>query len=285
MADPTPDDLRKFCEAVLSWVGPLLVVRQATARATEKPVTPGLWDSAEMDRAKAAVTEVDLEVQARILDEIARAWPGHSVRFEEDVPPESAARFPAGGPYVWLIDPLDGTRNYADGSPHFGTILGVARRDARRIVAGAIVQPAAGRTYSFAAGVGAFRNRTPFTIRKAADDAPVYAGALAPQDLLDAVTGLGYPTTRGVRCAVAGTAMLLEGEARAYFACNADVLDVGVPLALVQEARGRVVDWEGGPLADWLRPRYPGAIASGDPVLVEELLDLTRGRGGGFSRS
>jgi myo-inositol-1(or 4)-monophosphatase len=282
MTDPTPDDLRKFCEAVLSWVGPLLLVRQGSARVSEKAVAPGLWDSPEMDRAKSAVTEVDLEVQERILDEIARAWPGHAVRFEEDVPPESAARFPADGPYVWLIDPLDGTRNYADGSPHFGTILGVAKRDARKIVAGAIVQPALGRGYSFAAGVGAFRGGTRFTIRAAAADAPIYMGALAPQDLMEAIEALGYAATRGVRCAVAGTAMLLEGEVRAYFARNADVLDVGVPLALIQEARGRVVDWEGEPLADWLRPRYPGAIVSDDPVLVEELLDLTRGRGGGF---
>ena len=283
MADPTPDDLRRFCEAVLSWIGPLIAVRQSTVVVSEKAVPRGLWESADVDRAKSAVTAVDLESQEKILDEIARTWPGHSVLFEEEAPPEPAARFPPDGPYVWLVDPLDGTRNYADGSPHYGAILGVARRATRRFVAGAIVHPASDSVYGFAAGVSAFRNGAPFTIRKPAADAPVYLGALAAEDLLDAVAGLGHPTARGMNCAVAATAMLLEGGLRAYFIANADVLDMGVPLSLVAEARGTVTDWEGEPIADWLRPRYPGAIASSDPVLLEELVDLARGRGGGFA--
>ena len=277
MSDPRPEDLRKFSLALLSWVGPLLVARQATAEVYRKEVAPGSWDTEIMREAKSAVTSTDLESQAKILDMIHATWPDHSVLFEENAPPGTAERFPAAGRYLWLVDPLDGTYNYAQGQPHFGAILGVARRDTGRVVAGAIIEPVAGHAFSFCAGGGAYYGGRPFTISRPTKGAELLLDSQVPPELPAALDDEGIAWRRAYRCIVTATSRLLLGRAGAIVVNNSDLLDMAVPMALVREARGRVTDWRAEPLKDWLAPRYHTVLAGGDPVLLEELAEITGG--------
>ena len=81
------------------------------------------------------VTNVDREVQDDLVRAISKAYPGHGIVGEEDEDVD-------GGPapdYVWVLDPLDGTKNFMNGLPVFASSIGVLYRGAP--VAGAVYTP------------------------------------------------------------------------------------------------------------------------------------------------
>ena len=67
------------------------------------------------------VSEVDRRAEARIIDVIHSSYPDHAILAEE-----SGHR--PGSEYEWVIDPLDGTRNYLHGLPHFAVSIAVRHR-------------------------------------------------------------------------------------------------------------------------------------------------------------
>ena len=82
------------------------------------------------------VTNADREVQADLVRAISEAYPGHGIVGEED--DEDAGDGPAPD-YVWVLDPLDGTKNFMNGLPIFASSIGVLYRGAP--VAGAVYIP------------------------------------------------------------------------------------------------------------------------------------------------
>lgn len=107
------------------------------------------------------VTQADHAAQAAILDAIAAEFPGHAVLTEEDVvQPARHAPIRNDG-WCWVIDPIDGTRNFARGIALYAASVAVMRQG--RPVAGAIYDAAFNRTFSAAAGRGAFLNGRPLT--------------------------------------------------------------------------------------------------------------------------
>ncbi len=82
------------------------------------------------------VTNADREVQADLARAISEAYPGHGIVGEED--DEDAGDEPAPD-YVWVLDPLDGTKNFMNGLPVFASSIGVLYRGAP--VAGAVYIP------------------------------------------------------------------------------------------------------------------------------------------------
>jgi myo-inositol-1(or 4)-monophosphatase len=91
---------------------------------------------------KAAADEA---AEARMLPVVRRAFPDHAVFAEE------AGEFP-GGPYRWVVDPLDGTNNFAAGLPTFATSIAVLRAD--EPVLAVVHQPATGELYLARRGEG-----------------------------------------------------------------------------------------------------------------------------------
>ncbi len=96
------------------------------------------------------VTEVDRESERYILGRIREAFPDHGVLSEES--PEQASP----SPYRWIVDPLDGTTNYAHGYPCFCVSVGVERDG--EMAAGVVYDPLLDELYAATAGAGAFRN-------------------------------------------------------------------------------------------------------------------------------
>lgn len=70
------------------------------------------------------VTEADRESERFLLARIAEAFPAHSVWGEE------TGRGTRDGPYRWIVDPLDGTTNFAHQIPHFAVLVAVQQRRA-----------------------------------------------------------------------------------------------------------------------------------------------------------
>ncbi|MCI0902592.1 MAG: inositol monophosphatase, partial [Chloroflexi bacterium] len=101
------------------------------------------------------VTDVDLAAEKTILDLLTGEFPDFSVLAEESKPVDNDS------PYKWVVDPLDGTRNYAHGIPHFCTIIALAKDD--HIVAGVTYDPVREEMFTAEEGKGAFLNGAKIT--------------------------------------------------------------------------------------------------------------------------
>ncbi|MCU0835108.1 MAG: inositol monophosphatase family protein [Chromatiaceae bacterium] len=116
-------------------------------------------------RAKAdgsLVTDADLAVQARVIQELDRTFPGIPVLGEE-MPAAEQERLLAEAPTgVWCLDPLDGTSNFAGGFPYFS--VSVALLDGARVVRGAIVDPVRGECFAAELGGGAYLDGQPLRL-------------------------------------------------------------------------------------------------------------------------
>ena len=114
------------------------------------------------------VTQADLAAQAAILDVLAARFPAHAVLAEEElVHPQRHAAI-GSADLCWVIDPLDGTRNFSRGVGVYAT--SVAVMDGSGPVAGAVFDATTGRVYSAARGEGAFLDERPLVLQDRAVD-------------------------------------------------------------------------------------------------------------------
>jgi myo-inositol-1(or 4)-monophosphatase len=96
------------------------------------------------------VTEADHASEAYIKTAILEHYPDHQILAEE-----SGVHF-APSDYVWIIDPLDGTTNFAHGVPCYAVSIGIEHRGS--MIAGVIYDPSNDHVYAAERGGGAFRN-------------------------------------------------------------------------------------------------------------------------------
>jgi len=117
----------------------------------KKPIGVEYKDKHQRDM----VTKVDKQVEAQLREAIARDFPGHGIIGEESE--DSSKELPD---FVWVLDPLDGTTNYANGLPAFGVSIGVLYQ--RRPIVGCIFVPVGpnlqGGVFHCRLGAGAFLN-------------------------------------------------------------------------------------------------------------------------------
>lgn len=97
------------------------------------------------------VTDVDKRCEDIILQRVKSSYPNHCIISEE-----SGKSGMSGSEYLWLIDPLDGTTNYAHGFNFF--CVSIALMKAGKIIAGAVCDPLRNELFSAAKGSGAFLN-------------------------------------------------------------------------------------------------------------------------------
>lgn len=112
-------------------------------------------------RGSGPVTEADHRSQQLLSDRIRAAFPDHAIVGEEDETP-SVSPLPD---FVWVLDPLDGTRNFSQGLPMFAASVGVLWRGTP--VAGAIFIPwpgGGGRVIQAGRGVGAICDEGPLDL-------------------------------------------------------------------------------------------------------------------------
>ena len=110
------------------------------------------------------VTEVDKTCQAMIKDTIIAAFPHHSFLGEEDIDPGIEASVHAverykDVPHLWIVDPIDGTTNFAHGMPLSGVIIAYASYGITQY--GAIFDPFRNELFTAWLGKGAYLNGTP----------------------------------------------------------------------------------------------------------------------------
>lgn len=115
-----------------------------------------VWEGKLKESQSSIVTEMDVAAEKKITHIITSRYPGHSIIGEEK------GAVMTGSEYTWVIDPIDGTSNYAAGIPWFGTLIALLRFD-QPVAAGAYL-PFYDLLYYAEKGKGVFRNGQPVSV-------------------------------------------------------------------------------------------------------------------------
>jgi histidinol-phosphatase len=119
------------------------------------------------------VTDADRAVERAIRERVARERPGDGVLGEEEGDDGGATR--------WIVDPIDGTRNFSRGIPVWGTLLALERDGALEL--GVVSAPALGRRWWAVRGAGAFANGERIGVSKVATLAEASVSCTYARDL------------------------------------------------------------------------------------------------------
>ncbi|MEO0485571.1 MAG: 3'(2'),5'-bisphosphate nucleotidase CysQ [Pseudomonadota bacterium] len=230
---------------------------------------PKTWDkSGGKGRITDPVSEADLHVDRYLRDTLCAARPDYGWLSEETE--DDATRQAADT--LFIVDPIDGTRSFLEGSKTWATSLAVVQNG--QPVAAVVHLPARNLTYTAARGAGATCNGAPLTVSP--------RGTLAGADLLATKWNYdprfwagGVPeATRSFRSSLAyRMAITAEGRFDAMFTLRDTwEWDIAAGALLVEEAGGTVVTATGAPLRfNSADARLPGVIA-GPHALTQALL-------------
>jgi myo-inositol-1(or 4)-monophosphatase len=223
------------------------------------------------------VTEVDRACEAHLVAALASERPHDSVLAEEGGGTERP-----GATYRWVIDPLDGTTNYAHGYPRFAVSIGV--EEAGEPAVGVVYDPLLDECYHAVAGGGAFRNgRSIHVSPETAFDRALLATGFAydkreNDDNLSEFRAV-LKTARELRrdgSASLDLCYVACGRLDGYWEHKLKPWDVAAGGLIVREAGGRVTDRRGGPA--W---RSGAEIVATNGALHDALLAVLDGAGPG----
>ena len=197
------------------------------------------------------VTEADERAEAWIVPALEALLPGVPVVAEEAV---AAGAVPRVAETFWLVDPLDGTKEFISRNGEFTVNIALVQRGVP--VAGVVFAPALGRLFAGAAGVGAFMEdaagRWPIACRKAPPEGVTVVASRSHGDA-DALDAFLAPfTVAQLRSAGSSLKLCLvaTGEADVYPRLGRTMeWDIAAGHAVLNAAGGRVVQLNGRPLA------------------------------------
>ncbi|MEN9934577.1 MAG: hypothetical protein RLZZ387_1156 [Chloroflexota bacterium] len=208
--------------------------------------------SIELKSAFEVVTDVDRASEALIVGAIAEHFPDHTIIAEEGGGGERGSEF------RWVIDPLDGTNNYAHSFPFFSVSIGLLRGE--DLALGVVYDPLRDELFTAERGRGAHCNGRQMRVSETATLAASLvstgfpynysaggANNLREFDLIQA-------RTQGVRragSAALDLAYVAMGRLEAHWELRLQPWDSAAAALLVQEAGGRLSDWRGGPWNPW----------------------------------
>jgi myo-inositol-1(or 4)-monophosphatase len=224
---------------------------------------------------KDVVTEVDHLCEALILDAIRERFPGDGILAEESGAAQSKARALAHG-RTWVIDPLDGTVNYANGIPFFCISVGLVVDG--RPAAGAVHDPMRGETFWAAAGGPA---RLGERVIRASDkdrmEDLVVSLALGGRAVATRVRGLrrAIRVSRNMGSAALALAYVGNGRFDAFLqSAGMSAWDVAAAGLIAERAGAIVTDLAGGPWFSLDRTTRTFGVVAAPPAFHAELLRL-----------
>lgn len=220
------------------------------------------------------VTEADEAAEAEVLQLLKTMTPDVGILAEE------SGRSGNEQGLQWMVDPLDGTTNFAHGYPFFATSVGLCWNN--RPLLGAIAVPYLSQVFHCSPWIGAFCNEDPIQVSS--------CGELADSLL---VTGFAYDRhtrldnnyaefcwlthrTHGVRrggAAAVDLAFVAAGQLDGYWERGLSPWDLAAGVALVQQAGGEVTNYDGSPF-ELCSGRVLAANPSLRPKISNELVQV-----------
>jgi len=193
------------------------------------------------------VTDVDVLSEETIKALLREAYPDFGIVAEE------SDEVASDSPYSWVIDPLDGTRNYAHGVPHFCVAIALTRDG--DVVLGVIHDPVRGETFSVEKGQGAFLNGSSIAVsRRTSLQASLVGFDMGysverGREMLEVANALwpGVEAVRVMGSAALGLAYAACGRLDLYINLSLSAWDLAAGMLLIREAGGLVTDPNGQP--------------------------------------
>ncbi len=219
---------------------------------------------------KDVVTEVDHLSEEAILEIIGRAFPGDAFLAEESGASGTHAS------RLWVIDPLDGTVNYANGIPFFAVSIGLVIDGIP--VLGVVLDPSRGELFTAISGGGAFLDGSPIS-------------APGKDRLIDTVAHLGLPRSgfarqntryrkavrivRAMGSATLGVTYLANGRFDAYIQYQGlSIWDICAAGVIAIEGGATLTSRQGGPWFDVSMPSRSIGIVGASPQHHPAFLDM-----------
>lgn len=192
------------------------------------------------------VTAADRASEKLIVESLSKAFPTHGIFAEE------GSRSQIGNEYLWYIDPLDGTTNFAHGFPVFCVSMGLVRRE--QPIAAVILDPTRNELFTAERGSGARLNGNPIHVSRVAN-------------LGESLLGTGFPSKKrhqnpnihfyhqltlkshGLRrpgSAALDLTCVASGRYDGYWEFNLNPWDTAAGVLLVEEAGGKVTHFDAG---------------------------------------
>ena len=195
------------------------------------------------------VTEADSASQRAIVAALLGAFPDHTMLAEEDDVQADPAN-----PWRWVVDPLDGTVNFAHGFPFWS--VSIALEHAGQLVAGVVYNPLTREMFAASRGDGATRNGEPIRVSAtgslgSALSSTGWPTAFAADSarqlaLLDRMA-TGTHSVRRTGSAALNLAHVAAGHFEVFYATSIRPWDVAAGVVLVAEAGGQISALDGGP--------------------------------------
>lgn len=247
LASPRPDVPRRPVTDASEFLGPARDLALAAGRRVLDLLKDPLVRSRKADHS--LVTNADHAANDILRDGLRSRFPDHSLLSEE-----SGLEGPSDAAYRWLVDPLDGTRAYARGEPGFSVMLGLLYGG--RPVLGVVYDPLGDRLYEASVGHGAFLTeggrRSPLRVteRRAWREMPVITSTGFPAPLRERLAAdPGLKFLDPINSVGIKVGYLVRGAADLYFNHHpVHYWDTAGPLAILEEAGGRMTQWDGSPL-------------------------------------
>ena len=218
------------------------------------------------------VTDVDMAAEEVVMAILRTEYPNMGLLGEES----AGARADSG--YVWIVDPLDGTRNYASTIPFYSVVVGLAL-DGETLV-GVNYDPAREEMFEAEKGVGAFLNGDPISVSEKTSISDGIVGMDLSYHNEGAINGLDvirsiWPdmqTARIMGSSALGISYAAAGRTDLYFHHQLEPWDQVAGLLLVEEAGGVITDRSGRRAG-----LYSDGLCASNATLHAEFMHRTEG--------
>jgi myo-inositol-1(or 4)-monophosphatase len=224
----------------------------------------------EMKGDKDLVTEVDKESERLIVEHLLSRFPNHDIVAEESVYPQS------GSPFRWIIDPVDGTTNYAHGYPWFCSSIGLELEG--ELIAGVIYNPVYDELFTATKGGGAYLNGVRLSVSTRAPLNNSLLGTGFPYDCAtDPANNFAnfiafQKKARGIRRAGAAAldlAYVAAGRLDGFWELKLKAWDVAAGVLMVREAGGVVTTFDGSSF-----DIFSGRIVASNGLIHDEMVTM-----------
>lgn len=225
------------------------------------------------------VTDADRASETLVGERLSAAFPDHRLFGEEGIAKINGAGDDA--EYAWIVDPLDGTTNYAHGYPHFGVSIALAHRG--HVVVGVVYDPMRDELFVAERGKGATLNGRPIRVSGTTELirsllATGFSYDLAERGQQLEIWGEMQSQTQGIRrdgAAALNLSYVAAGRIDAFWEDPLMPWDMAAGALLVEEAGGIVTDYRGGAF-----DVFGQGVTAGNPFLHPLVLDVVRKHAG-----
>lgn len=195
------------------------------------------------------VTEYDKRSENHIVDTISKSFPTHAILAEEGGKIRTNK-----DSFVWIIDPLDGTVNFARSIPVFSISIALVKE--KEVISGVVYQPMTNELFIAERGKGAFLNGKPLAVSKIARFEKALMATGFPynvdQNPLHCIEKFTQIQAKGVPIRRLGSAALdlayiAAGRFDVFWEVGLHPWDIAAGKLLVEEAKGTVTQWDGSP--------------------------------------